>query len=260
MNPDAAIVLCEDGDAGAFWAVSQFQKRGLAVELVTASAMEVARRWHHSIVGQTVATRIDLADGRVIDSARAQPILNRLGYIPTARLYATAGSDFGYAKQEIFALYLSWLGGWPARVINRAVPQGLCGNYRSPSEWVTIAHRAGLPAAPWRQAQDDPPERGWAAPPGQLAAYVCAGAVVAGTPLPEALHPACVRLADLAGCELLGLSFEAMQVQADGAMDWRFTFATPMPQLAIGGEALGAALVAALAVPAAEPAQRKAMR
>lgn len=257
MNPHAAIVLCDDGDAGAFWAVSQFQKRGLAVELVTASAIEAATRWHHEIEGQAVRTRIDLADGRAIDSARAQPILNRLGYIPTGRLYATAGQDYGYARQEIYALYLSWLGGWPGRVFNRAVPQGLCGNYRSPAEWAVRALAAGLPTAPWRQSQDDPPERGWMPPPGQLAAYVCAGEVVPNTPLPAALHPACVRLAELAGCELLGLSFEASRADPEAEAEWRFTFATPMPDLPPGGEALGAALTAALRPLAAKPAQRK---
>jgi hypothetical protein len=236
------MIICDDQDAGAFWAVSQFQKRGIGVELVTASALAAASRWRHAIVGEVAETRIDLADGRVIDSARPQPILNRLTYISTDRLRATAGADYGYALQEYYALYLSWLGGWPAVVLNRAVPQGLCGNHRTPSEWIALAYRAGLPAASWIQSDRDPPERAWQPPSsGSLAMFVCAGAIVANTPVPADIHPACVRLAELSGCDLLGLHFEHRED------DWLMTSANPMPELRWGGDALAEALAGALA-------------
>jgi hypothetical protein len=236
------MIICDDRDAGAFWAVTQFQKRGIGVELVTASALEAASRWHHAIVGEVAETRIDLADGRIIDSARPQAILNRLSYIPTDRLRATAGTDYGYALQEYYALYLSWLGGWPAVVLNRAVPQGLCGNHRTPSEWIALAYRAGLPAVSWKQSDRDPQERVWQPPPaGSLAMFVCTGAVVANTPVPTEFHPACVRLAELAGCDLLGMHFERREET------WVMTSASPMPELSWGGDALAEALAGALA-------------
>ena len=233
------MILCEIGDGAALWAAGRLQERGIAVDLVTAAALGAARRWEHRITGTDVRTVITLPDGHVLDSAGAQPILNRLSYIPTERLQAVAGADFGYALQELYALYLSWLAGWPGLVINRPVPQGLCGNFRHPSEWATLAARAGLPATPWRQGSDDPPDQAWMLRPADLTVYVCGEEVVAPVALPDAIVTGCRTLARLATCELLGIDFAI-----DGD-DWRVTGASPLPDLMRGGDALADALAKA---------------
>lgn len=232
------LILCEISDGAALWAAGRLQERGIAVDLVTGAALGAARRWEHRITGTDVHTAITLPDGRVLDSADARPILNRLSYIPTERLRAVSGADFGYAMQELYALYLSWLAGWSARVINRPVPQGLCGNFRHPSEWATLAARAGLPTTPWKQGSDDAPDQAWLPRPAELAVHVCGDAVVAPVALPDALTTGCRRLAALAGCDLLGIDFE----RDDTGEGWRLTSASPLPDLIRGGDALADAL------------------
>ena len=237
------MILCEIGDGAALWAAGRLQERGIPVDLVTGAALGAARRWEHRIAGTDVRTAITLSDGRVLDSADAQPILNRLSYIPTERLRTVAGADFGYAMQELYALYLSWLAGWPGRVINRPVPQGLCGNYRHPSEWATLAARAGLPTNAWRQQADDPPDQAWLLQPAALTVHVCGDEVVAPIALPDALTNGCRALAALAGCDLLGIDLMRGDDEAEDA--WRVTGASPLPDLMRGGDALADALAKA---------------
>ena len=237
------MILCEIGDGAALWAAGRLQERGIRVDLVTAAALGAARRWEHRIAGTDVRTCITLPDGRVLDSAGAEPILNRLSYIPTERLRAVSGADFGYAMQELYALYLSWLAGWPGRVINRPVPQGLCGNFRHPSEWATLAARAGLPTTAWKQGSGDPPDQAWMPQPAELVVYVCGDEVVAPTPLSDTLTSGCRELAKLAKCDLLEIDFARDGPAEDGA--WRLTAASPLPDLIRGGDALADALAKA---------------
>jgi hypothetical protein len=235
------MILCEIGDGAALWAAGRLQERGIAVDLVTGAALGAARRWEHRIAGTDVRTAITLPDGRVLDSADARPILNRLSYIPTERLRAVAGADYGYAMQELYALYLSWLAGWPGRVINRPVPQGLCGNFRHPSEWATLAARAGLSTTPWKQGSGDAPDQAWMPRPAELVVHICGEEVVAPIALPDALQQGCRALAALAQCDLLGADFVR-----DGDA-WHFAGATPLPDLIRGGDALADALAKAFA-------------
>ena len=238
------MILCEIGDGAALWAAGRLQERGIAVDLVTGAALGAARRWEHRITGTEVSTSITLPDGRVLDSEGAEPILNRLSYIPTERLRAVSGADFGYAMQELYALYLSWLAGWPGRVINRPVPQGLCGNFRHPSEWATLAARAGLPTTPWKQGSSDAPDEAWMPRPTELAVYVCGDEVVAPIALSDAMVAGCRALAALAHCDLLGIDFERSRDAAEGDA-WRLTGASPLPDLIRGGDALADALAKA---------------
>lgn len=239
------MILCEIGDGAALWAAGRLQERGIRADLVTAAALGAARRWEHRITGTDVRTSITLPDGRVLDSAGAEPILNRLSYIPTERLRAVSGADYGYAMQELYALYLSWLAGWPGRVINRPVPQGLCGNFRHPSEWATLAARAGLPTTPWKQGSGDAPDQAWLPRPAELSVYVCGDEVVAPIALSDRLAEGCRALARLANCELLGVDFERVTDAAANGGEWRLTGASPLPDLIRGGDALADALAKA---------------
>ncbi|MDB5692683.1 MAG: hypothetical protein JWO81_1746 [Alphaproteobacteria bacterium] len=183
---------------------------------------------------------ITLGDGRILSSAAPVPILNRLSFVPTAELRATAGADYGYAVQELYALYLSWLHAWPAAVVNRPSPQGLAGSYRHPSQWALLAARAGLPALPWEQSSADTPESAWMAPPGEAIAYAVAGEAVLPPVLAGDLAGPCLALAALAGTALLGIAFVR-----DGE-GWLMSGAMPVPDLMLGGAPLADALARAL--------------
>jgi hypothetical protein len=234
------FILCEPGDASAIWAAAELRQRGHDAQILFGSALAGAVGWDHRIEGRDASIRITLADGRILSSEAPAPILNRLAFVPTAGLRAAAGADYGYAVQEVFAFYLSWLHAWPGPVLNRPSPQGLSGSYRHPSQWAQLAARAGLPARPWEQSSSDSPELAWMAPPGEAIAFAVGGETVLPPALPAAFAKPCARLSALAGTGLLGIAFVR---DGDG---WTMSGATPVPDLMLGGAALADALARAL--------------
>lgn len=236
------LILCEAGDVAAAWAAERLRERGRSADLVSSEALGDAVRWEHRIDGQAASVSITLADGRLLSSDAPRPILNRLGYIPLARLRATAGEDFGYACQETYAFFLSWLHAWPGIVINRPTPHGLCGNQRHGSAWAALGIAAGLRTRRWAQSSADPPATGWAQPPAEATAFVVAGRAVLPPALAADLAGPCRALAARAGTALLGIGFSR-----DAEGDWEMVGASPMPDLALGGEPLADALAQALA-------------
>ncbi|MEA3028935.1 MAG: hypothetical protein QOG13_260 [Sphingomonadales bacterium] len=236
------LILCEAGDPAASWAAERLRARGRSVDIVTGAALGDAARWEHRIDGTAAAVRVTLADGQILSSDAPRPILNRLGFAPLDRLRATAGEDYCYASQELFAFYLSWLHAWPAVVINRPTPQGLGGNQRHGSAWAALAAAAGLPTRRWRQSDEDPPGFGWAPAPAAAMAFVVAGRALLPPELAGDLAAPCRALAAGAGTALLGIGFAG-----DAQGGWEMVGASPVPDLAPGGEPLVEALAEALA-------------
>jgi hypothetical protein len=234
------LILCEPGDSSAVWAAAELQQRGHDAHLLFGAALGAATRWEHRVDAESATTAITLADGRQLSSASPEPILNRLPFVPLDQMRATAGADYGYAVQEVYAFYLSWLHAWPAAVINRPTPGGLSGSYRHPSQWAVFAARAGLPALPWEQSNADDPMRGWEAPPGEAVAFAVDGEAVLPPILPAEFAAPCVRLAAIAETALLGITFAR---EGDG---WLMTGASPVPDLMLGGAPLADALARAL--------------
>jgi hypothetical protein len=234
------LILCEPGDASALWVAAELQQRGIEAELLFSSALGSAVRWEHRIDGTAVSTSITLGDGRILSSETPRPILNRLSFVPLVQLRATAGADYGYAIQELYAFYLSWLTAWPAAVINRPAPQGLAGSYRHASQWAQMAAQAGLPSLPWQQDDRAEPEQAWMAAPAEAMAFAVGGEAVLPPALPPDFEAPCIKLAALAGSELLGIGF----VRHGGG--WVVSGAAPVPDLTIGGPRLADALARAL--------------
>lgn len=230
------LILCEPGDLSAAWVAAELQQRGINAELLFGSALGAATRWEHRIEGRDASVSITLGDGRTISSDAPLPILNRLSFIPTAQLRATAGADYGYAVQEIYAFYLSWLTAWPGPVLNRPSPLGLAGAYRHPSEWMLLGATAGLPCIPWEQSSEDDPTLVWMPPLFETLAFVVGGEAVLPPVLPPEMAPACAALAALAQTELLGIGF------VRSGEDWMMNGATPIPDLSLGGTAVADAL------------------
>jgi hypothetical protein len=238
-----ALILCEDGDPAAAWAAARLCRRGVAAELLASSQLGDAVRWEHRLDAGAASIAITLADGRVLSSDAAVPILNRLGMVPLRPLRATFGKDYGYAVQELSAFYLSWLHAWPATVVNRPVPQGLCGRHRHASQWTALGAAAGLETLIWAQSSDDPPDLGWAPrQPAEATAFVVAGRPLLPPVLPAALARPLARLAALAGTALIGIDFVR-----DPGRGWIMIGGSPAPNLMLGGEPLIDALAATLA-------------
>lgn len=226
------LVLCEAGDLAALRARRGLLARGLApVEVVTAGVLACALAWEHRVGTWGASVRITLAGGRVLDGASVRGTLNRLVAAPTAHLVRATPADREYARQEVGALFLSWLESLPGPVVNRPSPQGLCGPLLHRSEWAALAAHAGLPAVPYVEAGGEPVPEPWAT------TAIVAGEAFAG---PPEVAEGCRRLAALAGCALLGVG---LSLTAEG---WALAGATPLPDLAAGGEAVLDALAVLL--------------
>jgi hypothetical protein len=243
------LVLCDASDAPAVWVYQEMRSRGVApLELVTADDLALADYWEHRIAGGRASIRIRVGN-LDIDCAQLRGVFNRLYTVPIPHWRSAEQSDRDYVQQELVALFLSWLHGLACPVVNRPTPQGLCGQWRCESEWVWLAHQAGLPAAPYRQSANDrinemKGERRLIPAGAPVQTVIVAGEAAAGATAPPAVIAACRRLAAIAGTELLGVDFIA-----GAAGPWTFAGANPMPYLTLGGPPLVEALCDRLAVP-----------
>jgi hypothetical protein len=230
------LVLCDRTDHAALWAHRGLAARGLEpLELVTADALGYALRWEHRVGAAGASVVVELGDGRRIDGGSVRGVLNRLVTVPDGHLALARAADREYARQELFAFFVSWLTGLPGRVVNRATPQGLCGSWRHRSEWLALASAAGLETVPFRM-NGDVPDGGFGVGAPARTVVIVEGEAL-GPGLPATVRAGCVRMAELAGATVLGV-----ELAADG----RVTGATPLPDLRLGGDRALDLLAAAL--------------
>jgi len=239
------LLLASVHDESARWLADRLPNGGLAPLQVVTDADLLGATWRHRIDDAGASTRVDLADGRVIDSAEVRGTLNRLTHVPPELVSALVIEDRTYAHQELSALVLSWLASLPGPVVNPPSPRGLCGAWRPPAEWAVLASEAGLCPAPVRvDATADPAlaPAGWQPwPPFAPVAesvIVVGEEVFADRELDAATMDACRCLAVRAATPLLGLAFAGESLVG----------ATPLPDVRTGDD-LVAALVALLDPP-----------
>jgi hypothetical protein len=250
------LILSSTHDAHALWAYEGLKARGLTpLEMVSAEALPYSLRWEHRLDADDVRLSVTLRDGRTITDDRLRGVLNRLTHVPTQHL--SVSHDHDYITQEFTAFFMSWLNALPQPVLNPVTPQGLCGRWRHPSEWVLLAAEAGLPTPTYRQSSLDEfdetrAERKLfpATTPTRHVIVVGSKAISPSDP-PSEIREGCRKLAELAATPLLGVEFAATEASA-----WTFAGASPLPELSYGGEPLLDALAAALG--ANESAQQKA--
>ena len=227
--------LCHSADVGAL-AVQPFLRERLPdLRLVTAEEISSASKWEHRLDSHgAVVTRAVLPDGSGIDGECIDGVLNRLMSPCPVHVLQSTSADREYALGEYTAFFLSWLNGLRCPVIGRATPQGLCGRWRQPLEWVVIAQRSGMEA---RVEAFDESWTGLASPgaglqmPG-VTVIVAFGKVFSMLDIPSAVSHACQRFAVAADCDILGLEF------ATGRGWGPLVGVTPVPDLRLGGELL----------------------
>jgi hypothetical protein len=241
------LVICEPTDRAALWAYQGLKRRGLApLKLVSPSMLASSLRWEHRIDEHGASIAVTLASGRTLRGGELRGVLNRVYAAPAAVWRNATASDRLYVEQELFAFYLSWLYSLACPVLNRPTPMGLAGQWRSESEWVRIAAKAGLPTPVFRQTSFDgidetQGQRRLVPPNVSPRTVVVAGETTAGATAPPAIAEGCLRLAARAETALLGVEFIE-----GSAGPWTFAGATPVPDLRKGGERLLDALAAAL--------------
>jgi len=236
-------VFCRSDDLPALWAYRGLKLRGLAsLEIFTPEALVYNRRLEHRLLAGETVTQIELADGRLLNGARVQGVLNRINGLPVEHFRQAAPEDQAYARQEQQAIFLSWIYALPGVVINRPGPRGLGGEVRSPAEWCWLATQAGLPVLPFSQNDKQPMEFS----PGDATFQwvVLDGEVYGASPqwCQADLRTIIKRLAELSGLRLFGLAFSTSL-----AGEPRFMSATTLPDLRLGGEGLLDALNAVFA-------------
>ncbi|HEX8163776.1 MAG TPA: hypothetical protein VF538_18050 [Pyrinomonadaceae bacterium] len=244
------LILSSSHDAHAQWAYAGLKARGLApLEMVSAEALLYSPRWEHRLDADAARLSVTLRDGRAISDERVRGVLNRLTHVPTHHF--SASRDHDYITQEFTAFFMSWLNALPGPVLNPVTPQGLCGRWRHPSEWVLIASAAGLPTPIYRQSSLDgldetrAERRLFPRTTPTRHVIVVGSQVISPAAAPREIEEGCRRLAESAATPLLGVEFAATAESA-----WTFAGASPLPELSFGGEPLLDALAAALTAPA----------
>jgi hypothetical protein len=107
-----------------------------------------------------------------------------------------------------------------------------------------VAQRAGLTTPPFRQTAGDPAESGYcslAPEDAPVKRLIVLHDATFGAPAPARVQRASAELARLAGAQMLGVDF--FESPDD---PWTFAFATPMPELQLGGAPLLRALATRL--------------
>ena len=235
-------VFCRADDLPALWAFRGLKRRGLnPLEIFTPEALVYNRRLEHRLQAGETITHIELVDGRVIESAEVQGVLNRVNYLPVEHFRFAEVEDRAYAGLEQQAIYLSWSHALPGVVINRPEPRGLCGEVRSPAEWTWLALQAGLPVLPFRQGDEQALEYPPYNTTSQLLVF---DGRICGAPIQwvnEDLRNSIKQLAELSGLRLMGLGFVLSP-----AGEPLFVSATALPDLQLGGEVFLDALMAVL--------------
>jgi hypothetical protein len=238
------LVLCDVADESALWAMAALRARGHSPTMLTGSTLASVERWHHTVDSEGARWDLSLPGGTCLRSQETRGVLNRLPYLPSAWQHGIGGPDRGYAIQEMYAFYLSWLHALPGRKLNPPTPQGLCGNWRHPSAWAALAHQVGLPVHPYQQTSAHEPTTLWQSRCGSATAtvHVVGTCVVGAKEIVQSYRTFCIRLAELANTPLLGLDFSP---DRDGI--WRLARVSVMPNLISGGEELADALAGELA-------------
>ena len=228
------LVLCSSTDAAALWVYQALGQIGLSpIHLVTAESLDSCRRWDHRLTKTGDSTSFVLPDGRVIESRYLRGTVNRILSPATIQLPMAVPEDRGYAAQELYAFYASWLKTLPAPILNTPAPQGLCGRWPHISEWVWLASRAGLRTPKYRMSSNDISgnDHDTSVVEGQpIKTAVVVRDGVFGVDMSDSIAASCIRLAELSGVETLGINF-----YYDRRGELTFASATPMPDFRLSG-------------------------
>lgn len=234
------LVIASSRDASARWVYDRLCALDPAkIECVTdADLMDAI--WRHEVSDDGCRTILTLADGRQIDTSQVSGVLNRLTHIPAEMVAKVTPDDREYARQELYALVLSWLQSFEGHVLNPPDAMGLCGAWRSDAEWAMLAHDAGIPSMPVNSGKQT---GGWLSYPSMAISppnvVVIGDDVFSRVEVNEATSDKYRALAKRANTPILGLYF----------VDDLLSGATPLPDLRAGGDDLIESIARFLAAP-----------
>lgn len=178
----------------------------------------------------------------MLDSRAIGAVVNRMARVPLSVLARSEAPDRAYVEAEWRALLCSLMVAIPGPVIDSPHPHALAGQWRSPPEWLRLAHEAGLRTPPWRwSGRSADPKVDLDADGEPLRVLMVGGEAVSPHALPDATAAACRRLAHLVGLSVLGLELFAARGAAASDEPPAFATADQLPDLRDGGGAAVAA-------------------
>lgn len=223
------LVACAAADVPALWLARVLVQLDETVEVVTVEELGSARLEHRIEHGSSSVV-LDLADGRRVDSAAVDMVVNRMVTPPTVPRQLVAASDCDYAEQELWAVTLGWLASFSCPILNPPSPMGLAGAHRSDLEWRSLAARSGLAVA-----------RSTAAPTVDLVSVLVVGGRVIGLtphgqPMSSEVTDGLLALSVAASQPLLGVVGTFVRGQ------WVFAGVDLLPQIQAGGRSVAEAV------------------
>jgi hypothetical protein len=224
------LIVAEAEDAAALWLAEGLRARGLSIEVATPAQL-CDSTIEHRVLGASATFRISMDDGRVLDGLEIACVLNRMHSVPLSILARTEPEDRGYVEAEWRALLCSLLHAVRGRVIEPPHPHWLSGRWRSPPEWLALAHRAGLRTPTWVWNDQEPaPTTNLDAEAEVARVLVVGDSALKVTPTPDEAVEGCRKLAALAGASV-------MEVRFVGVERPTFAFADQIPDLRAAGDA-----------------------
>jgi hypothetical protein len=178
--------------------------------IIAVGAIELASAgWSHRVVDGRATTTVRFKDGTTIDTDAVGAVLNLMQSLPAIGFRRSSERDRAYADMELQALFVSFLRSFRCPVVNGVDGQGPLGVW-SPLRWAVLAHRCGIETWPDGLSTGSrllTPRTTPADVPVASTAVTIVGDQVFGAASTGQAEQ-CRRLAQLAGCELLGLTFD----------------------------------------------------
>ncbi len=221
------LFLCHPGDAVAVWVADGLAARlDVPVEVITLDAVLTAPHVSLAFGSTERRSRIELADGRIIDSGTVTSVVNRLAGLPDRAAANISHDDRAYVHEELYAFVLAWLASFDGATVNPPHARALSGLWPDPLALRHLAARAGLPtdAAILGNMKRLAPAT---APAATL--VVCNGQVF-GPSIDDEIAAAAARVTAELGLQVLTVVFEH---SSSGAL--RFSHADPRGDWRIGG-------------------------
>lgn len=216
------IFLCSPEDMSARGFVAALNRQHvLDARIVTPQELVYAPDMEHRLANGKALSRITLKEHGVLDSRSMTGVVNRLEQLPDEHLKVVAAPDRGYIRQELLAIWSSWISALPCPVINRPNAVSISGPMFHKAVWLNLASQAGLPT-PRVIFDVDTIEP--TATDASMTAIVCRDQCHSMN-LPRQLFAACIDLAAYAGFDMLELGF------GHGPNGPVFSYASPLPTL-----------------------------
>ncbi len=237
------LVLHDQADPSATWLRDEFARDSdIVADFISGEELFGAACIAHEVNSRDSTFRLQFGRVRLITHRDFSFVINRLTYPAQFLRTVIHAEDLSYVIGELSALYVSILSSFSCPVMNLPSGGGLYGTWRGDVDWALLAAQCGLsPRRPiLTRSTDNRLPTGPRVPlvTSDVASLVLFEDGVYGRAAPPGLATRLKDFRHRSECQLLGVAFA---VQPDG--DWTYLYTQWSPDLRIGGQPLGSALL-----------------